>query len=104
GHEVKVEMEVPAGGRKRFRGTLNGTEGGAAKLHRDDTAEGEPAEILLPIEHMNEAKLVLTDELVAQALRKEKAAERAMREARKQERREARQARRQPQGPAVNGG
>jgi ribosome maturation factor RimP len=104
GHLVKIEMEVPVGGRKRFRGLLNGTEGGAAKLHRDDAAEGEAADVLLPIEDMNEAKLLLTDELVTQALRKEKAAERALREARKQERREARQARHRPQRAAVNGG
>ena len=100
GHQVKIEMEVPVEGRKRFRGILNGTEGNAAKLHRDDAAEGEAADVLLPIEDMNDAKLVLTDELVTQALRKEKAAERALREARKQERREARQARHRPQRPA----
>ena len=100
GHEVRVEMAAPIEGRKRFRGRLDGTEGEAAKLHRDDAAEGETADVVLPIEQMSEAKLVLTDELVAEALRKEKAAERAMREARKQERREARQARHRPQRPA----
>ena len=104
GNVVKIEMEVPVNGRKRFRGMLNGTEGTAARLTRDDTAEGEEANVLLPIEDMNDAKLVLTDDLVTQALRKEKAAEREMREARKQERREARAARHRPQRPAVNGG
>ena len=104
GHEVRVEMAAPIEGRKRFRGRLDGTEGETAKLHRDDAAEGEAADVALPIEQMSEAKLVLTDELVAEALRKEKAAERAMREARRQERREARQARHRPQRPAVNGG
>jgi ribosome maturation factor RimP len=100
GHEVRVEMAVPVEGRKRFRGKLDGVDGDAAKLHRDDAAEGEAADVVLPIEQMSEAKLVLTDELVTEALRKEKAAERAMREARKQERREARQARHRPQRPA----
>lgn len=100
GHQVKIEMETPVDGRKRFRGTLDGTQGGAARLHRDDAAESEAADVLLPIEDMNEAKLVLTDELVTQALRKEKAAERALREARKRERREAREARHRPQRPA----
>jgi ribosome maturation factor RimP len=104
GHLVRIEMTVPVDGRKRFRGVLNGTEGEMAKLHRDDAAEGEPAEVLLPIEDMSDAKLVLTDDLVTDALRKEKAAERAMREARRQERREARQARHRPHRPAVNGG
>ena len=100
GHEVRVEMAAPIDGRKRFRGKLDGTEGDAAKLHRDDAAEGEAADVVLPIEQMSEAKLVLTDELVTEALRKEKAAERAMREARRQERRDARQARHRPQRPA----
>jgi ribosome maturation factor RimP len=104
GNVVKIEMEVPVNGRKRFRGLLNGTEGEAASLTRDDTAEGEEANVLLPIADMNDAKLVLTDDLLTQALRKEKAAEREMREARKRERREARAARHRPQRPAVNGG
>lgn len=100
GHEVRIEMAAAVDGRKRFRGRLDGAEGEAVKLHRDDAAEGESADVVLPIEQMSEAKLVLTDDLVTEALRKEKAAERAMREARKQERREARQARHRPQRPA----
>ena len=104
GNVVKIEMEIPVNGRKRFRGMLNGTDGEAARITRDDTAEGEEADVLLPIGDMNDAKLVLTDDLVTQALRKEKAAEREMREARKQERREARAARHRPQRPAVNRG
>jgi ribosome maturation factor RimP len=104
GNVVKIEMEVPVNGRKRFRGMLNGTDGESARITRDDTAEGEEADVLLPIGDMNDAKLVLTEDLVTQALRKEKAAEREMREARKQERREARAARHRPQRPAVNRG
>jgi ribosome maturation factor RimP len=86
GHLVKVEMEIPVNGRKRFRGELAGTEGDTARLRRDDAAEGEEAEVLLPIDEMSEAKLVLTDELVAQALRREKHAKRQAREARREER------------------
>jgi ribosome maturation factor RimP len=104
GHLVRIEMEVPVNGRKRFRGILNGTQGDAARLTRDDAAPGEEAEVLLAIGDMSEAKLVLTDELVTQALRREKAAEREMREARRKERREAKQARHRPHRPAVNGG
>jgi ribosome maturation factor RimP len=104
GNVVKIEMEVPVNGRKRFRGMLNGTDGESARITRDDIAEGEDADVVLPIADMNDAKLVLTEDLVTQALRKEKAAEREMREARKQERREARAARHRPQRPAVNRG
>jgi ribosome maturation factor RimP len=87
GHLVKIEMEVPVSGRKRFRGVLAGVEGEAARLHLDDAAEGQDTEVLLPIPDMGEAKLVLTDELVTQALRAEKAAKRELREAKKEQRR-----------------
>ena len=86
GHVVRIEMEIPVNGRKRFRGELAGVEMDAARLKRDDAAEGEEAEVLLPIEEMSEAKLVLTDELVTQALRREKHAKRQAREAKREER------------------
>lgn len=104
GHLVRIEMEVPVNGRKRFRGHLAGTEGDMAKLRRDDAREGEETDVLLPIEDMGEAKLVLTDELVTEALRREKAAKRDARAAKREERRESRQSRQRPQRPAGNGG
>jgi ribosome maturation factor RimP len=72
GQLVKVEMDVPVDGRKRFKGTLIGIEGNLARLRRDDAAEGEPADVLLPILDMAEAKLVLTDALIAESLRRGK--------------------------------
>jgi ribosome maturation factor RimP len=80
GHLAKIEMTMPVDGRRRFRGIVLGVEGDAARLRRDDAAPGEAADIVLPIEEMAEAKLVLTDALIAEALRKGKA---EMREARK---------------------
>jgi len=76
GHLTKIEMAVPAHGRKRFRGILLGVEGDDARLRRDDAKAGDEPEVLLPIADMAEAKLVLTDELIAEALRRGKAAER----------------------------
>jgi ribosome maturation factor RimP len=76
GHQVKVEMAVPVDGRRRFRGLLLGAEGDAARIRRDDATPAEPAEVLLPIEEMAEARLVLTDALVAQSLKRGKSAER----------------------------
>lgn len=87
GHLVKVEMEVPVAGRKRFRGIIDGVEGDAAKLTRDDPKADEDPAVLLPIADMGEAKLVLTDELVSEALRAEKAAKRELREAKREQRR-----------------
>jgi len=76
GHLIKIEMSVPAEGRKRFRGVLLGSEGGAARLRRDDAAEADEQDVLLPIDDMAEARLVLTEELIAESLRRGKAAER----------------------------
>jgi ribosome maturation factor RimP len=74
GHEAKIEMAVALDGRKRFRGILTGVEGEAAQLRRKDAAEGEPAEVLLPIADMAEARLVLTDDLIRESLRRGKQA------------------------------
>jgi len=103
GHVARIEMEIPVDGRKRFRGLLLGTQGDMARLRRDD-AENEAPEALLRIGDMSEAKLLLTDDLVAQALRREKAAKRQAREARKNERRQERHSRHRPQRPAAKGG
>ncbi len=84
GHLVKIETEIPIDGRKRFRGLLVGTAGEAARIRSDEP--DNQSEILLPIDEMSEAKLVLTDELVTQALRREKAAKRAARAAKRDER------------------
>jgi ribosome maturation factor RimP len=75
GHAVKIEMAAPIDGRKRFRGLLLGAEGDAARIRRDDAPAGEAADVLLPIEEMAEAKLVLTDALIAESLRRSKQAE-----------------------------
>ena len=103
GHLARIEMEIPVDGRKRFRGLLLGTQGDMARLRRDD-AENEAPEALLRIGDMSEAKLLLTDDLVAQALQREKAAKRQAREARKNERRQERHSRHRPQRPAAKGG
>src|SRR5262249_50664300 len=78
GHLVKIEMAVAHQGRKRFRGVLAGVEGGAVRLHRDDAPAGEDADILLTMEDIAEARLVLTDELIAESMRRGKAAEREL--------------------------
>jgi len=79
GHCLKVEMAVAVGGRRRFRGILVGTEGECVRIRGEDAAPGED-EVLLRLEDMAEAKLVLTDALVAESLRRGKAAEREARQ------------------------
>src|SRR3979490_3346126 len=73
GHLVKVERAVAHQGRKRFRGKLGAVEGDAIRLHRDDIRAGEDAEVVLVMEDIADARLVLTDELIAESMRRGKA-------------------------------
>ena len=78
GHLAKIEMAVAHEGRKRFRGTVRGVDGDRVKLHRDDAPDDEEADVSLAMEDIAEAKLVLTDELIAESMRRGKAAEREL--------------------------
>jgi len=78
GHLAKIEMEQPIAGRKRFRGVLLGTDGDTARM-RCDELPADAAEVVLPIADMAEARLLLTDALVTESLRRGKAAEREAR-------------------------
>jgi ribosome maturation factor RimP len=80
GHQVRVELAAAIDGRRRFRGLLLGVDGNAARVRPDDAAPGEANGVLLPIEDIAEAKLVLTDALIAESLRRGKAAEREARQ------------------------
>jgi len=71
GHMAHVEMLVPVDGRKRFRGELIGTEGEYVRL-RSVEASAVPAETSLRIDDIMEARLVLTDALIAETLRRSK--------------------------------
>jgi ribosome maturation factor RimP len=72
GHVAKIEMESLVGGRKKFRGVLLGLDGDQARLQRDDVRAGEDPMVLLPVNDMAEARLVLTDALIDEALRRGK--------------------------------
>jgi ribosome maturation factor RimP len=72
GHIAHVEMLAPIDGRRRFRGELLGTLGACVRLRSGEPGTGEDAEILLPLDDMMEAKLMLTDALISQSLRRSK--------------------------------
>ena len=78
GNLVKIEMAVAHQGRKRFRGMLGGIEGNAVHLRRDDARPAEDPEVLLVMEDISDARLVLTDELIAESMRRGRAAEREL--------------------------
>lgn len=73
GEVVKVELAVASDGRRRFRGHLVGTDDSAARVRiEEDRADGA-ADVRLPFADMADARLVLTDDLIAAALRRGKA-------------------------------
>lgn len=74
GHEAKIEMAVPVAGRKRFRGLIEGMADGVAEIALLDVKDGQPDTALLRIDEMAEARLVLSDELIRESLRRGKEA------------------------------
>jgi ribosome maturation factor RimP len=72
GHEAKIETRELVAGRRRFRGIIRGLDGGEVRLSVPPD-QGGP-EIRLPIGIIAEARLVLTDELIRDTLRRAKKA------------------------------
>ena len=72
GHAAMIEMQIPIEGRRRFRGELKGTEGDGVRMLCSETAALPATEVLLPLDDVMEARLVLTDKLVAESLRRSK--------------------------------
>ena len=80
GHQVKMETSVLVAERKRFKGKIAEAGESGVLIERDaPPAGGEPA-VSVPYEAIAEARLVLTDDLIREALSKDN---KARKEARK---------------------
>ena len=77
GHDTKIELSQMVEGRRRGRGLLIGTEGETVILRRTDVKEGDDPELRFPIRQIDSAWLVLTDDLIRESLRRDKAARQA---------------------------
>ncbi|TWI35902.1 ribosome maturation factor RimP [Paracoccus sulfuroxidans] len=66
GYEVRLETNQPIDGRKRFKGVLAGVEGEEVLLNIEEGTIG------LNFDLLSDAKLVLTDELIAEMLKQKK--------------------------------
>jgi ribosome maturation factor RimP len=66
GHEVKLELDRMVEGRKRFSGTIAGVDGENVLV---DLRGEEATTALLPFAWIADAKLVLTDALIAESLK-----------------------------------
>ncbi|RYE31767.1 MAG: ribosome maturation factor RimP [Hyphomicrobiales bacterium] len=72
GHLAKIDTSEIVAGRKRFRGILRGVAGQDALLSRDDAKSEEERDVAIPMRSIAEARLVLTDALVTESLRRGK--------------------------------
>ena len=72
GHEAKIEMEEAVNGRKRFRGVLLGVRDETAGVRLPDALV--ESDVWLPMGSIGEARLVLTDALIRESLRRDKRA------------------------------
>ena len=68
GHAAKIEMQHAIAGRKRFSGRIAGVEGDEVKILERDGGQS----IKLEFARIAEARLVLTDDLIRETLRRAK--------------------------------
>ena len=73
GWEARIETTELIDGRRRFKGTLAGAEGDEVLITLDDGAE--EVTIGLQFDWLSDAKLILTEELIAEMLRQKKVQE-----------------------------
>jgi ribosome maturation factor RimP len=71
GYEARLETSELIDGRRRFRGILCGVEEEEVLIEIEEN--GEPLTIGLQFDWLTDAKLILTDELIAEVLRTRKA-------------------------------
>ena len=72
GQAAKIEMARALNGRKRFKGTIAAIDADHLRDHRRGATGAPPTDFSLPLADIGEAKLMLNDALVRDALRKEK--------------------------------
>ena len=77
GHLLKLETSVMVAERKRFRGKIAGTSDEGLTLERDQVSYGDEPVVLIPWDAISDARLILTDELISEALQRDKAAKKA---------------------------
>ncbi|MCP1198798.1 ribosome maturation factor RimP [Notoacmeibacter sp. MSK16QG-6] len=76
-HLAKIETSVILSGRRKFRGFIQSVTDQGFTLKRDTLGYGDEAEVEIPFDTVSDARLILTDDLIRDALSKERAARKA---------------------------
>ena len=74
GFLMKLETSRLINDRKRYRGKIVKVSETAIIVDRDAPAEGEAAQVEIPLDAIGEARLILTDDLIEASLKADKAA------------------------------
>ena len=74
GHIIKCETSVMVEGRKRFKGKILDVNDDGFVLERDQIGYGEEPQVAIPFASLAEGRLILTDDLIRDALKADKAA------------------------------
>jgi ribosome maturation factor RimP len=74
GHLVKLETAVLVADRKRFRGRIAATDEDGVTIERDQASYGDEPVVRVPWDAIADAKLILTDDLISETLKKDKQA------------------------------
>jgi len=77
GHLVKCETSILVDNRKRFRGKIVAADENGFTLERDQPAAGDEPTVVIPFTALAEGRLILTDDLIRDALAADKKAKAA---------------------------
>jgi ribosome maturation factor RimP len=83
GHLAKFETSVMVAERKRFRGRIASADENSVTVDRDAPGYGEAPTVVIPYDSLADAHLILTDNLVRDALSKDNRAKKDARKRRK---------------------
>ncbi len=71
GHAAKIETSVMIGGKKRFRGKIAAVGAEGFTLERDLASYGDEPQVEVPFDVLTDARLILTESLIRDALAKD---------------------------------
>nr|WP_256473240.1 ribosome maturation factor RimP [Phyllobacterium sp. 21LDTY02-6] len=72
GHIVKVDTSAMLEGRKKFRGRIAAISADTVTVEADQATYGDQPAVAIPFEMISDARLILTDDLIRDALRRDK--------------------------------
>ncbi|GHD15499.1 hypothetical protein GCM10016234_22470 [Tianweitania populi] len=79
GHAAKIETSVMVADKKRFRGKITAVDADGFTLERDLASYGDEPQVRVPFDALADARLILTDSLIREALAKDNREKKAAR-------------------------